>query len=79
MIGTQENVSTFARIVDKLRTMDEAELKLAYLRLFKSDLAKEWENITSEMDFSNVSDEEIVAAIQKTRYCNTNEYHHIGC
>lgn len=72
MLTTQENVSTFARMVDKLRTMDEAELKLAYLRLFKNDLAKEWESITSEMDFSMISDEEIVAAIQKTRYGNTN-------
>ena len=72
MLITQENVSTFARMVDKLRTVDKAELKLAYLRLFKNDLAKEWESITSEMDFSKISDEEIVAAIQKTRYGNTN-------
>jgi len=72
MLTTQENVSTFARMVDKLRTVDKAELKLAYIRLFKNDLAKEWESITSEMDFSKISDEEIVAAIQKTRYGNTN-------
>ena len=72
MLTTQENVSTFARMVDKLRTVDEAELKLAYILLFKNDLAKEWESITSEMDFSKISDEEIVAAIQKTRYGNTN-------
>lgn len=68
MINAPENVSTFALIVDKLRTMDEAELKLAWLRLFKNELSKEWEKITTQIDFSNVSDEEIVAAIQSNRY-----------
>jgi|GEM_PF-3490069 len=66
MISPHDNVAAFERLVDKLRNRNDAEWKLAYLTLFKNDFAKEWENITSEMDFKNVSDEEMVAAIQKT-------------
>ena len=68
MITSQETVSTFALMVDKLRMMDEAELKLAYIKLFKNELAKEWEAITSQANFEDVTDKEIVAAIQKKRY-----------
>ena len=68
MTTTQENVSTFARIVDKMRTMDEAELKLLYIQLFKDDLIKEGNEITSKMNFGNATDEDIVNAIQKRRY-----------
>lgn len=71
MITEEKSVSTFALIVDKLRMMDEAELKLAYVKLFKNELAKEWEEITKESDFGDVTDEEIVMAVQKNR----NEKH----
>ena len=70
MIATQEKVSTFAQIVDKMRTMNEAELKLLYLQVCKDELIKEGEEITSQMNFENVTDDEIVKAIQKKRYPN---------
>jgi hypothetical protein len=73
MTTTQQPVSTFAMIVDKLRTMDEAQLKLEYIRLLERDLTKEWENITSEASFGDASDEDIVAAIQKKRYGKTHD------
>ena len=60
--------STFARIVDKLRFMDEAELKLAYMKLFKKEIEEEWARITSDADFGDTTDDEIVAAIQRKRY-----------
>ncbi len=68
MTAVQEEVSTFARMVDKLRLMNEAELKLAYIRLFKDDLAKQWEAIASKATFGDTTDEEIVATIQERRY-----------
>ncbi len=64
---TEEQVSTFARIVDKLRLMDEAELKHAYLRLFQDEIEKEWMDITKDMDFGDTTDEDIVKAIQENR------------
>jgi hypothetical protein len=70
MVAVQEEISTFARMVDKLRLMNDAELKLAYIRLFKDDLAKQWEEITSKATFSEASDSDIVAAIQEGRYPN---------
>jgi hypothetical protein len=72
MTAVQEEVSTFARMVDKLRLMNEAELKLAYIRLFKEDLAKQWETITSEATFGDSTDEDIVTAIQEARYPKEN-------
>ncbi len=50
--------------------MNEAELKLAYIRLFKDDLAKQWETITSEATIGDATDDDIVAAIQENRYLN---------
>lgn len=67
MVAEEKNVSTFALIVDKLRLMNEAELKLAYIKLFRAELEKEWEEITKDADFGDVTDEEIVAAIQNNR------------
>jgi hypothetical protein len=63
-----EKVSTFALIVDKLRKLDEAELKLAYIRFFKEDLVKEWEEITSRLNFGDITDEEIVERMERMRY-----------
>lgn len=60
--------SVFARIVDRLRGMSEEELKLLYVQLFSSGLEKEWKAITAEGNFENVTDEDIVKAIQKNRY-----------
>ncbi|HEV2482988.1 MAG TPA: hypothetical protein VGS79_25160 [Puia sp.] len=60
--------STFAQMVDQLRTKSEAELKMLYLQFFKNDLSEEWKNITEFADFKNVSEEDIVNAIQKNRY-----------
>lgn len=64
----QPQPSTFAQMVDQLRTKSEAELKMLYLQFFKNDLSEEWENITQSADFKNVSEEDIVTAIQKNRY-----------
>jgi hypothetical protein len=64
----QPQPSTFAQMVDQLRTKSEAELKLLYLQFFKNDLNEEWKNITKSADFKSVSEEDIVKAIQKNRY-----------
>ena len=58
----------FALILDKLRYMDEAELKLAYVKLFRKELEEEWKNMTSKGDFSKVTDKDIRDAIQKEYY-----------
>ena len=65
---TGERVSTFAWIVDKLRLMDEAELKHAYLKLFQDELDKEWEDITEDMNFGDATDEDIVKGVRENRY-----------
>jgi len=70
MASTQENVSDFARIVDKPRLMDEKELKQVYINLFQNDLEKEWTDITQNMNFGTATDEEIAKAIEKVRYSN---------
>jgi hypothetical protein len=68
MIKQQDDVSDFARIVDKLRLMDDKELRQVYLNLFKNELVKEWEDITRDMNFGDATDEDIVKAIEKKRY-----------
>jgi hypothetical protein len=68
--ASRQEPSVFALIVDKLRYMDEAELKLAYVKLFRKELEEEWKDITKEADFSKVTDKEIQDAIQKERYGN---------
>lgn len=65
---TQEPVSAFAQIVDKLRTKTDTELKMLYMQFIKVDFIAEWQKIASEADFSQVTDEEIVAAIESKRY-----------
>jgi hypothetical protein len=70
MIAVPEETSIFAKIVDKLRLMDEAELKLAYMRLFKEDLAKKWEDVSSKANFNDATEEEIIKVIQEARYSN---------
>ena len=72
MVTMDEKVSTFALIVDKLRGMSEAELKLLYIKLFKEELIKDWEEVTSQADFRDVTDEEIVEVIQRNRYSKEN-------
>ena len=63
-----QQLSTFAQMVDLLRTKSEEELKLLYLRLFSADLNGEWKEITSEANFKNATEEDIIKAIQKNRY-----------
>ncbi len=60
--------STFAKIVDELRTKTEAELKLLYVKFFADDIKKEWNDITNGAAFENTSEEDIVKAIQQKRY-----------
>ncbi len=60
--------SVFAQLVDRLRSKSDEELKMLYLRLFVDDLKKEWADFTAESDFGSVSEEDIVKAIQKSRY-----------
>lgn len=65
---TQQQPSTFAEMVDRLRFKSEAELKRLYLQFFSKELEEEWKSITSEADFKSASEEDIVTAIQKNRY-----------
>jgi len=67
-LNQQSQPSTFAQMVDQLRTKSEAELKMLYLQFFKNDLNEEWKNITQSADFKNTSEEDIIKAIQKNRY-----------
>jgi hypothetical protein len=60
--------SAFAQMVDKLRNKSEAEIKVLYLRFFKSDLKNEWKEITKGSNFKKASEEDIIKAIQKNRY-----------
>lgn len=60
--------STFAQMVDQLRTKSEAELKMLYLQFFKNDLSKEWNQITESANFKDVTEDDIIRAIQKNRY-----------
>ena len=68
MVTTTEQVSTFAQIVDRLRDKSEEELKLLYIKIFRDDLVKKWEDLTSEMNFGDATDDDIVKAVQKNRY-----------
>jgi len=60
--------SAFAQMVDQLRTKSEAELKMLYLQFFKNDLSKEWTEITKSANFKDVTEDDIIKAIQKNRY-----------
>jgi Na+-translocating ferredoxin:NAD+ oxidoreductase RnfC subunit len=64
----QPQSSTFAQMVDQLRTKSEAELKMLYIQFFKNDLNEEWTTITQSSDFKNATEEDIIKAIQKKRY-----------
>lgn len=66
----EQPISTFAKMIDKLRNKSEDELKMLYIKLFSTELIDEWKNITEDADFGNVGEEEIVKAIQKNRYKN---------
>ena len=68
MTATQEEVSTFARMVDKLRLLNEAELKLAYIRLFEEEITAKWKVLIEEMNFGDVTDEQIATAFHNQRY-----------
>lgn len=65
-----QQTSTFAQMVDKLRDKSEAELKVLYLRLFKNELNKEWKNIVKDSSLKNVTEKDIIKIIQKNRYNN---------
>jgi N6-adenosine-specific RNA methylase IME4 len=69
---SQEQPSTFARMVDKLRNKSEAELKMLYVQFFGNELKDEWKSITNDADFKNASEEDIIKAIQKNRYGSHN-------
>ena len=61
---------TFTQIVEKLQTLSEAELKLAYVRLFKDDLNNQWKKLSEQSSLNEVSEKEIDAAFLKSRYPN---------
>ena len=71
-IVTENNPSTFALLVDKLRDKSEEDLKLLYINLFSKEIADEWSSITENSNFKNVSEEDIVEVIMKNRYSNKN-------
>lgn len=60
--------STFAQLVDKLRNKSDEELKMLYVKFFSSELADEWQDITSGADFKEATEDDIIKAIQKNRY-----------
>jgi len=64
----QQQPSTFAEMVDKLRYKSEAELKMLYLQFFSDELTQEWKDITKDADFKKATEEDIIKAIQKSRY-----------
>lgn len=64
----QPSLSTFAKIVDRLRNKSEEELKMLYIKFFSNELIDEWKNITQAADFKNANEAEIIKAIQKNRY-----------
>jgi hypothetical protein len=66
----QQQPSAFAQMIDKLRNKSEDELKMLYVQFFSNELNEEWKRITSEADFSNASEEDIINAIQRSRYRN---------
>jgi hypothetical protein len=59
--------SAFAQLVDRLRSKSDEELKTLYMRFFDNDLKSEWTAITSEADFGNATEEDIVKAIKQVR------------
>lgn len=69
----ESSVSTFAKMVDKLRNKSEEELKMLYAKFFSKELIDEWKNITHNTDFNGSNDDEIIKAIQKNRYHKQNE------
>ncbi len=71
-IVTENNPSTFALLVDKLRDKSEEDLKLLYISLFSKEIADEWSAITENSNFENVSEEDIVEIIMKNRYSKKN-------
>lgn len=50
---SKQEPSFFVLIVDKLSYINEAALKLAYIKLFRKELEEEWINITAVSDFSS--------------------------
>lgn len=67
-LDSQPSSSTFAQIVDRLRTKSEAELKVLYIQFFKNDLNEEWAAIMQSSDFKNATEKDIIKAIKKKRY-----------
>jgi len=61
---------TYLKIVEKLQTLSEAELKLAYTRLFQDDLNRQWQILSEGSNLNQVEEEEIDAAFLKSRYPN---------
>lgn len=72
MITATEQISTFAQIVDKLRNKSEDDLKLLYIKFFRDEIVKNWEHLTSEMNFGDATDEDIVESMQKKRYSKSD-------
>ncbi|MEO8854824.1 MAG: hypothetical protein ABI359_13660 [Ginsengibacter sp.] len=69
----ESSVSTFAKMVDKLRNKSEEELKMLYTKFFSNELIDEWKNITHNADFNGSNDDEIIKAVQKNRFKKQNE------
>ena len=67
--STKES-STFTQIVERLQTLSEAELKLAYVRLFQDDLNKQWQKLSESSSLKQIDEAEIDAAFLKSRYPN---------
>jgi hypothetical protein len=76
MVTTTEQVSIFAQIVDGLRGKSEEELRLLYIKFFRDDLVKKWEDLTSEMSFGEVTEEDVIKAMQKKNTPKNNSESH---
>jgi hypothetical protein len=53
--------------VDGLRGKSEEDLKLIYMKFFRDDLIKRWEDLTADMNFGDITDEEILTAMTDRR------------
>lgn len=63
-------ISAFVKMVDKLRTKSEDELKMLCIKLFSGELLDGWKDITADINSDNMNDEKIITAIQRNRYKN---------
>ena len=63
---TQSTLLT--KMINKLSVLNEAELRLAYMKLFQEELNYEWQKLSDSSNLANISEKEIDEAILKMRH-----------